>query len=86
MQVLTVGLVVLYVVMMPILWLNWYRLYQQESDMSDTERQISRVVLTLATTLWPIVLPLSYLELLAKVRRYEQIMVAPANRMTPEMP
>jgi hypothetical protein len=76
MQVINYGLAIFYVLMMPILFWNWYGLYQQEPDLSRTERRISRVVLMISTLLWPIVLPLSYLELLGRVKRYERL----ANR------
>jgi hypothetical protein len=72
MQVLIYGIIALYVVMLPVLFFNWYGLYQSDSDMTESERQISRIVLVIATAIWPIVLPLSYLELLSKVKRYER--------------
>jgi hypothetical protein len=72
MQVLTYGLLALYAIVMPMLFTNWYGLYIQESGMSLNQRQTSRIVIMIATALWPIVLPLSYLELLKKVKRYER--------------
>jgi hypothetical protein len=72
MQVLIYGIIALYIVMLPVLFFNWYGLYQNDSDMTESERQISRIVLVIATAIWPIVLPLSYLELLSKVKRYER--------------
>jgi hypothetical protein len=72
MQVLIYGIIALYLVMLPVLFFNWYGLYQSDSDMTESERQISRIVLVIATAIWPIVLPLSYLELLSKVKRYER--------------
>jgi hypothetical protein len=72
MQMLLYGLLTCYLIAMPILFFNWYDLYQHESQMTHAERQISRMVLGIATLLWPIVLPLSYLELIRKVKRYEQ--------------
>jgi hypothetical protein len=72
MQVLIYGIIALYIVMLPVLFFNWYGLYQNDSDMTESERQISRIVLVIATAIWPIVLPLSYLELLGKVKRYKR--------------
>jgi hypothetical protein len=60
---------------MPVLFFNWYGLYQKSADMTTAERQICRVVLMIATLAWPIVLPLSYMELLNKVKRYERLAV-----------
>lgn len=72
MQVLIYGLLAFYAVMMPMLFTNWYGLYSQEAGMSLNQRQTSRIVIMVATLLWPIVLPMSYLELLKKVKRYER--------------
>jgi hypothetical protein len=83
MQVLTYGLLALYAIVMPMLFTNWYGLYIQESGMSLNQRQTSRIVIMIATALWPIVLPLSYLELLKKVKRYErQSQLAQPNFVT----
>jgi hypothetical protein len=73
MQLLCYGLIALYVAVMPILFLNWYGFYQQEEALTDAERQASRIVMVIATVLWPIVLPLSYLELMSKLKRYERM-------------
>jgi hypothetical protein len=83
MQVLIYGLLALYAIVMPMLFTNWYGLYIQESGMSLHQRQTSRLVIMIATALWPIVLPMSYLELLKKVKRYErQSVMAQANFMS----
>jgi hypothetical protein len=87
MQLLFYGLIALYVIVMPILFLNWYGFYQQEEDLTSAERQASRIVMVIATVLWPIVLPLSYLELMGKLKRYERRTTQPASSFTslPEM-
>jgi uncharacterized membrane protein len=83
MQVLIYGLLAFYAIVMPMLFTNWYRLYSQEAGMSLKQRQTSRIVIMVATLLWPIVLPMSYLELLKKVKRYErQSRVSAANFAT----
>jgi hypothetical protein len=83
MQLLFYGLIALYVIVMPILFLNWYGFYQQEEDLTSAERQASRIVMVIATVLWPIVLPLSYLELMGKLKRYERRTTQPASSFTP---
>ncbi|MFM2430268.1 MAG: hypothetical protein RLZZ511_1481 [Cyanobacteriota bacterium] len=70
--VLTYGLLALYAFVMPVLFTNWYGLYLQETRMTVHQRQISRIVLIIATLLWPIVLPMTYVELLQKIKRYER--------------
>ncbi|MBE9031122.1 hypothetical protein IQ266_15415 [filamentous cyanobacterium LEGE 11480] len=87
MQLLTFSLLALYTVVMPLLFSNWYGLYLNEPGMNASQRQTSRIVLMLATLLWPIVLPMSYLELLKKVKRYERqnLMTQPNFVSLPEM-
>jgi hypothetical protein len=73
MQTMFYGLMTCYCLMMPLLFANWYGMHAQDGDMSRTERRWSGVVLALATLLWPVVLPLTYIELLGKVKRYERL-------------
>jgi hypothetical protein len=73
MQTMFYGLMTCYCLMMPILFVNWYSMHAQDANMSRTERRGSLLVLTLATLLWPVVLPLTYIELLSKVKRYERL-------------
>ncbi|NJN48580.1 MAG: hypothetical protein HC805_00635 [Alkalinema sp. RL_2_19] len=72
MQLLTLSLLALYMVVMPLLFSSWYSLYLNEPGMNASQRQTSRIVIMLATLLWPVVLPMSYLELLNKVKRYKR--------------
>jgi hypothetical protein len=69
---LSYGLLALYAFVMPVLFTNWYGLYIQATGMTTQQRQTCRIVLIIATVLWPIVLPLTYIELLQKVKRYER--------------
>jgi hypothetical protein len=47
------------------IWLNAFR---RDTSLSARDRQLSLVVLAVATVLWPVVVPISYLELLKKKR------------------
>ncbi|KAM3093262.1 hypothetical protein ACKFKG_19840 [Phormidesmis sp. 146-35] len=69
MQTLLFFLGVFYLGMMPILFIGWLGFFRQDADMSKEEKQVSLIVLTIATLLWPIVLPFAYLELLGKFKR-----------------
>jgi hypothetical protein len=71
MQVLIFALIVLYALVMSILFSNWYALFQGDRNMSASQRQTARIVIMIATLLWPVVLPISYLELIKKLKRYE---------------
>jgi uncharacterized membrane protein len=72
MQTILYGLFVCYLLVMPVLFVNWFGMFQQDTEATGVERQLSWIVLVLATLAWPVVLPLTYVELLAKVKRYER--------------
>ncbi len=72
MQTLLYGLLVCYILVMPVLFINWFGMFQQDTEASATDRKLSWIVLCLATLAWPVVLPLTYVELLSKVKRYER--------------
>jgi polyferredoxin len=71
MQTIFYGLIICYWLMMPILIISWYRIHIKDPAMSLSERRWSLLVFAIATLLWPVVLPLTYVELLSKVKRYE---------------
>jgi hypothetical protein len=71
MQTILHGLTICYWMMMPILIVSWYGIHIKDPAMSPSERRLSLLVFTIATLLWPVVLPLTYVELLSKVKRYE---------------
>ncbi|MGI0490242.1 MAG: hypothetical protein B0A82_16835 [Alkalinema sp. CACIAM 70d] len=72
MEMLAFAILTCYFLVMPILFLKWLGFFMQDKDMSKTDRKLSWAVLTIATLLWPLTLPLAYLELLDKVKRYER--------------
>jgi hypothetical protein len=71
MQTIFYGLTICYWLMMPILLISWYSIHIKYPVMSPSERRWSLLVFAIATVLWPVVLPLTYIELLSKVKRYE---------------
>ncbi|MBD2328751.1 hypothetical protein [Alkalinema sp. FACHB-956] len=72
MEMLAFAILTCYFLVMPILFLKWLGFFMQDQNMSKTERKLSWAVLTIATLFWPLTLPLAYLELLDKVKRYER--------------
>lgn len=72
MQILTGLLLVVYGLVAPMLFLKWAELMRRDRPVSRRERALSRCVVLIATALWPIVLPLTYLELLERVRHQER--------------
>jgi hypothetical protein len=72
MQILIGSFLVVYGVVAPVLFFKWVELIKRDRHISRRERLLSRWIVLIATALWPIVLPLTYLELLERVRRQEQ--------------
>lgn len=68
---------ILFNFLMPLIYLvmaysflsKWLIVFEQDTDMNEQERQLSFVLLALITVLWPVAVPISYLELLNKVSK-----------------
>jgi hypothetical protein len=58
--------VVVYVIMAPYFFTTWFKVFKRDSSLSSPEKRLSWVTLLIATILWPIVVPIAYLELLSK--------------------
>lgn len=69
MQLLFVVLAAFYLVMAPILFVSWVGFFRRGEQLSPRERWISHAVIALATLLWPLVVPIAYLELMDKFKR-----------------
>ena len=66
MELLPVALVVVYLLMASCFFYSWLKLFKQDTNLSSDERLLSQIVLVIATILWPVVVPITYLELLKK--------------------
>ena len=64
MKALQVALVVAYLFMAPFYFTSWLKLFHRSAILSSNERFASLVVLIISTILWPLVVPIAYLELL----------------------
>ena len=69
MQPLLLFSIAFYSLLMPILFVNWFRLFREDLDLSKSEKHLSIVVIAIATLFWPIVIPFAYLELMEKLQR-----------------
>ncbi|MEQ8754475.1 MAG: hypothetical protein RID09_13300 [Coleofasciculus sp. G1-WW12-02] len=65
-----IGLVAFYLVMLPILFSRWLDFMQHDDSLSSKDKFFSWVILVIATIMWPIVVPISYLELLDTRRTF----------------
>jgi hypothetical protein len=72
MQVVIGSLLVIYGAVASMLFFKWLELMRGDRHLSRRERLLSKGVVLIATAFWPIALPLTYLELLERVRRQER--------------
>lgn len=65
MSLLQVCLASLYFLIAVTFFQNWYEAYKRDlKNMDEEDIFVSRVILGIATLLWPVVVPVSYLKLL----------------------
>jgi hypothetical protein len=57
---------IFYLIMTPLFFSIWLNFFQRDSSLSYREKRLSWVILLTATILWPVVVPIAYLELLSK--------------------
>ncbi len=62
-------LITFYLLVMPILLVQWLDAFFKDTTMSVLQRRLSVGVLIIATLGWPIVLPFVYLELLSTTQK-----------------
>lgn len=75
MQVIPLLLLTSYLVLAQRFFKGWHERFEQDTDMSPEDRQLSAWMLFIATALWPVTVPISYLEL-TKAKREHQVTVA----------
>ncbi|MCD8486521.1 hypothetical protein QQ054_14780 [Oscillatoria amoena NRMC-F 0135] len=70
MSLLQVGLASVYLLLGVTFFQNWYDAFKRDQPNLDEEDiLISRIVLGVATVLWPVVVPISYIKVLQATRR-----------------
>lgn len=60
------GLIIFYLVMLPLLFTRWLDFLQREENLSPEAQFHSVIFLAIAALFWPLVVPISYLELLER--------------------
>ena len=66
MKLLQITLVVTYLFMAPLYFTSWLKLFNNDTTITSNERLVSMVILVMSTILWPLIVPIAYLELLNK--------------------
>ena len=64
MKLIIVTLVVVYLLMAPCYFNTWWEFFKRDTSLSSEDRLLSTITLLVATVMWPIVVPIAYLELL----------------------
>jgi hypothetical protein len=66
-QIFTLSsLLVIYLVMGTILFTTWLKFFQRDTSLVFEDKVLSALTLVVASLLWPLVVPLAYLELISK--------------------
>lgn len=71
-QIFMVPLGAVYLLFAGYFFKGWFELYKQDTKMSAEDKQLSKVILAIATVLWPVVVPISYAEKLSKAKNAAQ--------------
>ncbi len=53
--------------------MQWLGFFIDDKEMTSTQRYLSVLILILATILWPLIVPLAYLELLKFHKKHKQV-------------
>jgi hypothetical protein len=62
-----------YLLLAVIFFKEWLHFFSEDQEISSQERWVSRIILVIATVMWPIVVPFAYLELLKFHKRHKEI-------------
>ena len=65
--------IIFYLIMACCFFTQWLGFFIDDKEMTSTQRYLSLLVLILATILWPLIVPLAYLELLKFHKKHKQV-------------
>lgn len=65
--------IIFYLIMACCFFMQWLGFFIDDKEMTSTQRYLSMLVLILATVLWPLIVPLAYLELLKFHKKHKQV-------------
>lgn len=65
--------IIFYLIMACCFFMQWLGFFIDDKEMTSTQRYLSVLVLILATILWPLIVPLAYLELLKFHKKHKQV-------------
>lgn len=65
--------IIFYLIMACCFFMQWLGFFIDDKEMTSTQRYLSVLILILATILWPLIVPLAYLELLKFHKKHKQV-------------
>ncbi|MBE9215144.1 hypothetical protein IQ247_21175 [Plectonema cf. radiosum LEGE 06105] len=65
--------IVFYLIMACCFFVQWLGFFIDDKEMNSAQRYLSMIILALATILWPLIVPLAYLELLKFHKKHKQV-------------
>lgn len=65
--------IIFYLIMGCCFFVQWLGFFIDDKEMNSTQRYFSMLILILGTILWPLIVPLAYLELLKFHRKHKQV-------------
>ncbi|MGB3650328.1 MAG: hypothetical protein WBA41_03840 [Rivularia sp. (in: cyanobacteria)] len=71
--ILTNLAILFYLIMACCFFMHWLDFFIADTEMNLAQRYFSMVILVMATILWPLIVPLSYLELLKFHKKHKQV-------------
>ncbi len=71
--VLTNLAIVFYLTMACCFFVQWLGFFIDDKEMNSAQRYFSMIILIIGTILWPVVVPLAYLELLKFHKKHKQV-------------
>ena len=72
-SVITNLAVVFYLIMACCFFVQWLGFFIDDKEMNAAQRYFSIIILILGTILWPLIVPLAYLELLKFHKKHKQV-------------
>ncbi|NMF63903.1 hypothetical protein DP115_14445 [Brasilonema octagenarum UFV-OR1] len=72
-MLITYLVIIVYLIMASCFFNQWVVFFLADEDMDSEQRFYSTIVLVVATILWPIIVPLAYLELLKFHKKHKNI-------------
>lgn len=65
-KLILVSAIIYYLLIARSFFTTWLAVFQQDTQLTSEEKFLATIILLISTILWPVLLPLAYLELISK--------------------